>query len=763
MNPSPGLTVLAVAACGASALVVASPAEASLAFRSAGSDTLNYDAAVGEANVVTITQAGGNFTITDPGATITPGTSCEAVDQHTVRCADAGATRLDLALRDLGDSATNATSAPIHMRGGLGDDTLTGGGGGDTLDGDEGSDRLFGGDGNDVMFGETAIRACDGQGSGANTLTGGPGADELRGGQGADVISAGDGDDQIEGCAGDDVLRGEGGLDRLIGDDGADSLDGGEGNDTLGTPEGIGVLARSREAGNDAVNGGPGNDMLFPGPGPASMIADADILAGGEGSDTVTYERRTEGVAVVQDGLAGDGQPGEMDSVGADVEVLVGGSADDVLTGTPGPDSIDGGPGNDQLFGLAGGDSLIGGRNDGGADLINGGPDADALEGNGGEDRLRGAAGGDAMAGGDGNDLELIGGPGDDRMTGDNGDDRLQGGDGDDGVTGGGGTDTASYPRGGPATVTLDGRSGDGREGEDDNVQKDVENVVGDRQEDTLIGAAGIPNALSGGSGEDYVDGGAGPRDRLGAGAGTDVVRARDRARDSVTCGGGGSDFAIVDARDDVRTRGRNACERVDDGSRTSPRSAEVFVDPGQCDRGATLGLRLPVMAREVPLQDAVLIPLRSELDTESCVTSLATRTSSGLNTRVRAEGAGFTISKPRGITRLRLHPPHCDARSATDGQSARHKDPPANLVVRLAGRRGRARAAGAGSREGGLQVVSQLSAATGSGTATWRTREDCRRTVTRVTRGTVEVVNLRTGGRVRLRAGQTHTVTRAG
>jgi Ca2+-binding RTX toxin-like protein len=759
-----GLTALALATFAANAAAATTPAEASTAFRSPGSDVLNYDAALGEANVVTITQGGGNFTISDSGATITPGTSCQSVDEHTVTCPDAGAARLDLALRDLGDSATNDNAVPIHFRGGLGDDTLTGGGGADTIDGDDGADTLYGRDGGDIVFGEAAIRACDGQGSSTNTMSGGPGADELRGGQGSDVISAGDGDDRVEGCAGNDRLQGEGGIDTLIGDDGDDSLDGGEGNDILGTPEGVGVLARSRELGNDSVNGGPGNDELFPGPGPSFGTGDADTLTGGEGSDTVTYVRRVARVTVMQDGLAGDGQDGEMDLVAGDVETLVGGAANDILTGTPGPDTIDGGPGDDQIFGLAGTDILIGGRADGGADTVDGGLDADTLEGNGGEDRLRGAAGGDELQGGEGSDSELIGGTGDDRLMGDQGNDRLQGGAGDDGVTGGAGADTASYPRGSPATVTLDGKGGDGREGEDDNVQKDVENVVGDRQDDTFIGAPGIPNKLSGGSGEDYVDGGPGPRDDLSAGAGNDLVRARDRTRDVVTCGNGEGDFAIVDPRDDVRTNGRNACERVDDGTRTAPRPQEVFVEPGRCERGATLGLKLPAMARQVPLRDDLLLPLRSELDAESCVTLLETRTSPSMTTRVRARGAQFGISKSRKLTRMSLHPPHCDADAAIDGESSRHTDPPANLVVRLTGRgRRRARAAGVGSREGALQVVSQASAATGSGVASWTTREDCRRTVTRVTLGTVVVENLRTGARDRVRAGQTHSVTLPG
>ncbi len=73
-------------------------------------------------------------------------------------------------------------------------------------------------------------------------------------------------------------------------------------------------------------------------------------------------------------------------------------------------------------------------------------------------------------------------------------------------------------------TVILDGVANDGVSGEGDNVQSDVETVLGGSGSDTLRG--GTANALNtfvGGAGNDVLDGGP-ARDRLDGGAGTDMV-----------------------------------------------------------------------------------------------------------------------------------------------------------------------------------------------------------------------------------------------
>src|SRR5690349_19329272 len=136
-----------------------------------------------------------------------------------------------------------------------------------------------------------------------------------------------------------------------------------------------------------------------------------------------------------------------------------------------------------------------------GNDLLTGGGGKDVINGNGGNDQLRGGPGADSLNGGDGNDL-LIGGPGGDVMSG------------------GGGVDTVSHadsPH--HVVVTLgDNLANDGIPGiaatsttpavpaEGDNAKSDIENIVGSRFSDRLVGSDGI-NGISGGDGNDSIFG----------------------------------------------------------------------------------------------------------------------------------------------------------------------------------------------------------------------------------------------------------------
>jgi Ca2+-binding RTX toxin-like protein len=234
-------------------------------------------------------------------------------------------------------------------------------------------------------------------------------------------------------------------------------------------------------AGNDRLTGSPGDDVLIGGPG-------ADVLGGGGGRDTADYSARTAPVSVTLDNQANDGEAGEGDNVGADVEVLAGGAAGDTLTGNDGDN---------------------------------------ALLGNGGNDTLNGAGGNDQLDGGAG-------------------DDTLDGGVGSDTLTGGDGTDTATYTDSTAGVrVVLDGKPGDGTPGENDNV--DTENVTGSPSDDVLIGNRGV-NVLAGGDGSDRILGGK-QADTLDGGAGDDILQSLDGAKDKVTCGDG-ADGVVSDKRD---------------------------------------------------------------------------------------------------------------------------------------------------------------------------------------------------------------------
>ncbi|MFZ5438761.1 MAG: calcium-binding protein [Myxococcota bacterium] len=129
-------------------------------------------------------------------------------------------------------------------------------------------------------------------------------------------------------------------------------------------------------------------------------------------------------------------------------------------------------------------------------------------------------------------DVTGYGGPGDDSLTGGSGDDTLFGDTGADvlsggtsasdadTLSGGAGTDTVSYAtRSAGVTVTVGAGSNDGEAGEQDDVQADVETVIGGAGADTFTGTSGA-QTFSGGAGDDTF--------RMGllasTGAGADTV-----------------------------------------------------------------------------------------------------------------------------------------------------------------------------------------------------------------------------------------------
>lgn len=183
---------------------------------------LQFQAAAGKANAVTVSLNGARLIVEDRGDTVTPGQGCIRVpgDPNKVSCSAAGVTSMSIELGDKNDSARNLTDIRSSMIGASGEDTLTGGSGNDELIGRDGKDRLIGASGDDTLFGS----------SGDDELIGNNGQDQLDGGLGNDDLSAGSGDDRLFGDDGIDELAGGPGDDRLFGppNDGAvDQLDGG--------------------------------------------------------------------------------------------------------------------------------------------------------------------------------------------------------------------------------------------------------------------------------------------------------------------------------------------------------------------------------------------------------------------------------------------------------------------------------------------------------------------------------------------------------
>ncbi|MEU4424259.1 calcium-binding protein [Actinoplanes sp. NPDC024001] len=303
---------------------------------------VQYKAAKGKQNRVVVTRSGNTVTIDDRVA-VKAGKGCKKVkgDRTKVRCTPSKApARVRVYTYDRNDSVTNRTGLAMTADGGTGSDKLHGGPRGDILRGWTGNDTLYGYAGNDTLDSD----------------------------DGNDVIYAGPGDDGVMDSAGrnsgNDVVYGEGGYDHIMTLGGNDKVYGGADDDILYGGDG-----------RDWIDGGHGNDRLQgddcrDGSGKAGCYA-ADVMLGGSGVDLVDYHHAYRPVTADLDGASrDDGQPGEHDTIGADVEQLLGGPGNDRLTGNNGDNTISGWNGNDALFGGAGTDDLYGGA---GRDSLDGG------------------------------------------------------------------------------------------------------------------------------------------------------------------------------------------------------------------------------------------------------------------------------------------------------------------------------------------------------------------------------------------------------
>jgi len=289
----------------------------------------------------------------------------------------------------------------------------------------------------------------------------------------------------IMGDENDNTLTGTEGADVIWAGGGSDKVEGLGGNDTVC----LGL-------GNDSFDGGAGDDVVV---SESSAVDGNDNLNGGAGKDKVLYARRTFAVTVSLDDAFNDGQSGETDNVHSDVEWVVGGQSGDSLNGNDGPNILDGNSGVDTINGFGGVDDLFGGE---AIDLLAGGQGADNIDGGGGNDFIEAEA--------------VV--------------------DGADWLFGGTGVDTVSYQNRTTRVLgTIDAVSNDGAPGEGDNIQLDVENLIGGSGDDTLsIFGPGGPNGvfadnvLTGGPGSDTIDVVDGPaitNDTAVGGSGTDTCR----------------------------------------------------------------------------------------------------------------------------------------------------------------------------------------------------------------------------------------------
>ena len=257
-------------------------------------------------------------------------------------------------------------------------------------------------------------------------------------------------------------------------------VDAGNGDDAIYT-----------SSGNDYVNAGPGNDRVVS-RGGADVVDGGpgdDFIDGGTGANTIDYSRRTAALSINLETNSA-GQAGETDRID-NFSAALGGSGNDVIVGTP--------------------------------------KRMNALYGNGGNDRLVAR-----------HDLdELYGGAGDDTLVDAAGSTLLEGGDGRDTA------DFSQYERfDGVGVNLIDGTAAGLRtRGELDQLTE-IENVIGTRHDDILIGDDGR-NRLEGLAGPDTIIG-RGGIDTLLGGDGNDYLEDRDGNVDVIT-GGPGNDYAAPD------------------------------------------------------------------------------------------------------------------------------------------------------------------------------------------------------------------------
>jgi RTX calcium-binding nonapeptide repeat (4 copies) len=135
------------------------------------------------------------------------------------------------------------------------------------------------------------------------------------------------------------------------------TLEGGPGPDRLSAGADEGAFIGG--GGDDRMVGGPGVDTFVEGRGYGS-----DAFSGGgqplfSDGDRVAYGRRTRGIVADLAGDRDDGERGERDRIGADVEAILGGRGSDRLTGNGEANSLYGGGGRfDVIDGGAGTDRI---------------------------------------------------------------------------------------------------------------------------------------------------------------------------------------------------------------------------------------------------------------------------------------------------------------------------------------------------------------------------------------------------------------------
>lgn len=360
----------------------------------------------------------------------------------------------------------------------------------------------------------------------------------VRGTAGNDEFTGGINDDRLYGGEGNDVLKGGAGNDFLFGGAGGDDMDGGDGNDFIvSTDFFTQFLSTDYIVGLAQIYNQTSTDP--------ALLHDT-LIEGGEGTDTVVidFEGNSSGVNF-------ELRPEELQNL-PELGTQIHGVEAMWVIDSAFNDNIEAADGNfDDHFLSKGGFDIFDAK--GGIDTyelrqFSGDGDVNLDSGQAGDATLEnfenvvGSDGVNTLTG-DGKDNTLYGRDGDDTLRGGDGADTLDGGAGGDALSGGGGSDTASYASAvGRVKVDLTNVGSNLGDAAGDSYLS-IENLVGSRRGDTLLGDNSA-NRIDGGLGRDTVHG-RGGNDTFVASANNDSFNGGDND-DTLILSGKRSDYTIT-------------------------------------------------------------------------------------------------------------------------------------------------------------------------------------------------------------------------
>ncbi|MCX7257095.1 MAG: hypothetical protein NTZ64_10255 [Polaromonas sp.] len=409
------------------------------------------------------------------------------------------------------------TTGTANLTGNTLNNTLYVGAGSNVLDGATGIDAVsyqYATAGVTVSLLSTAAQATGGSGSdtllNVENLTGSNFADKLTGNTGSNILNGGTGADHLTGGDGSDTYYVDSAGDVVI-ETNATSTGGTDlvysylSAYTLGANVENGRILSS---GTASLSGNALANLLYAGAG-------SNVLDGGLGIDTASYQYATAGVTVSLASTTAQATGGSGSDTLLNIENLTGSSYADTLTGNAGSNTLNGSAGVDTMTGGDGSDTYY---VDNVADVV---IETNATASTGGTDQVYSSL--SAYTLGANVENGRINTTGTASLTGNSLGNTLYAGAGNNILNGAAGTDTVSYQYAtAGVTVSLASTVTQATGGSGSDTLLNIERLTGSNYADTLTGNAGN-NYLTGCTGNDALNGGAG-NDVLIGGLGADQL-----------------------------------------------------------------------------------------------------------------------------------------------------------------------------------------------------------------------------------------------